>query len=126
LVASAVQGVMAQRLVRVLCPYCKEHFQPDDYHRRILGIKDGDAVDLCRPKGCNECNFTGFLGRIGIFEIFVMNDTLRDLTLRRVSAAEIRAAAIASGMRSMRDDGFEKVRRGMTTLEEVFAVVGEE
>jgi len=126
LVASSVQGVMAQRLVRVLCPRCKERIEPDEKMKRILGIKDGEEVNICRAKGCNECNFTGYHGRIGIFEIFVMNDKLRDLTLRRVSAATLREEAMKAGMRSMKQDGFEKVKRGITTLEEVLKVVGEE
>ena len=125
LVASSVQGVMAQRLVRVLCPYCKEKIEPDEEMKRILKIKDGEEVNICRPKGCNECNFTGYHGRIGIFEIFIMNDELRELTLKRVSAAELREAAKRAGMRLMIEDGFEKVKRGITTLDEVYAVVGE-
>ncbi|HDN97630.1 MAG TPA: type II/IV secretion system protein [bacterium] len=124
LVASAVQGVMAQRLVRVLCPRCKERIEPDEKMRKLLGIKDGEEVSIYRPKGCNECNFTGYYGRIGIFEIFVMNDKLRDLTLRRVSASKLREEAVRSGMRTMKQDGFEKVKRGITTIEEVLKVVG--
>lgn len=126
LVASAVQGVMAQRLVRVLCPYCKERIEVDEKLKKALKIKEGEEVNVCQPKGCNECGFTGFLGRIGIFEIFIMNDELRELTLRRVSASELRKAAEKSGMRSMYDDGILKVKMGLTTLDEVLSVTGEE
>ncbi len=125
LVASAVQGVMAQRLVRVLCPYCKEKIEPDEKLKIALKIKEGEEVNVCQPKGCNECNFTGFFGRIGIFEIFIMTDELRDLTLRRVSADELRKVAEKSGMRSMYDDGVLKVKMGLTTLDEVISVTGE-
>ncbi|MCM8767243.1 MAG: GspE/PulE family protein [Candidatus Omnitrophica bacterium] len=125
LVASAVQGVMAQRLVRVLCPYCKEKIEPDEKLKIALKIKEGEEVNVCQPKGCSECNFTGFFGRIGIFEIFIMNDELRDLTLRRVSADELRRVAEKSGMRSMYDDGVLKVKMGLTTLDEVISVTGE-
>jgi type IV pilus assembly protein PilB len=125
LVASAVQGVMAQRLVRVLCQYCKEKIEPDEKLRKILKIKEGEEVNVCRPKGCNECGFTGFYGRIGIFEIFIMNDELRDLTLKRVSADELRKVAEKSGMRSMFDDGILKVKMGLTTLDEVVSVTGQ-
>jgi type IV pilus assembly protein PilB len=125
LVSSAVQGVMAQRLVRVLCPYCKEKIEPDEKLRRILKIKEGEEVNVCQPKGCNECGFTGFFGRIGIFEIFIMNDELRELTLKRVSAAEIRKAAERAGMRSMFEDGILKVKMGLTTLDEVISVTGQ-
>lgn len=126
LVASSVQGVMAQRLVRVLCPYCKEKIELDEKLRKILKVEEGQEVNVCQPKGCNECGFTGFRGRIGIFEIFIMNDELRELALRRVSASEIRQTCIRTGMKSMFDDGIEKVKRGLTTLEEVISVVGEE
>ncbi|MGC8976387.1 MAG: GspE/PulE family protein [Candidatus Ratteibacteria bacterium] len=125
LVASSVQGVMAQRLVRVLCPYCKEKVEVDEKLKIALKIKDGEEVNVCRPKGCNECGFTGFRGRIGIFEIFIMNDELRELTLRRVSASELRKEAEKSGMRSMYDDGILKVKMGITTLDEVISVTGE-
>ncbi len=126
LVASAVQGVMAQRLVRVLCPYCKEKIEPDERLKKLLKIKEGEEVNVCQPKGCNECGFTGFYGRIGIFEIFVMNDELRELTLRRVSAEELRKAAERGGMRSMYEDGILKVKIGITTIDEVISVTGQE
>ncbi|MCM8785584.1 MAG: GspE/PulE family protein [Candidatus Omnitrophica bacterium] len=125
LVASSVQGVMAQRLVRVLCPFCKEKIEPDEKLKVALKIKEGEEVNVCQPKGCNECAFTGFFGRIGIFEIFTMNDELRDLTLKRVSAEELRKAAEKTGMRSMYDDGVLKVKMGLTTLDEVISVTGE-
>ncbi len=125
LVASAVQGIMAQRLVRVLCPYCKQKIEPDEKTRAILGFKDGDSGNVCQPKGCNECNFTGFLGRIGVFEIMIMNDELREMALSRMAASEMRKVAVRNGMTEMKADGLEKVRRGMTTLEEVFSVTGD-
>lgn len=125
LIASSVQGVQAQRLVRVLCPHCKEKIEPDEKLKKKLKIKDGEKVNVCRPKGCNDCNFTGFHGRIAIFEIFIMNDELRELTLKRVDAAILREAARRAGMRTMYEDGIEKVKMGITTLEEVESVVGE-
>lgn len=125
LIASSVQGVMAQRLVRLLCPYCKEKIEPDEEMSKILRIKPGEEVNVCKPKGCNECNFTGFRGRKGIFEIFAMNDELRELTLRRASVSELRQAAIKNGMKLMFDDGIRKVRLGITTMDEVLTVTGE-
>ncbi len=125
LIASSVQGIQAQRLVRVLCPHCKEKIEPDEKLKKKLKIKDGEKVNVCRPKGCNDCNFTGFHGRIAIFEIFIMNDELRELTLKRVDAATLREAARRAGMRTMYEDGIEKVKMGITTLEEVESVVGE-
>ncbi|HDD64557.1 MAG TPA: type II/IV secretion system protein, partial [Firmicutes bacterium] len=125
LIASSVQGIQAQRLVRVLCPHCKEKIEPDEKLKKKLKIKDGEKVNVCRPKGCNDCNFTGFHGRVAIFEIFIMNDELRELTLKRVDAATLREAARRAGMRTMYEDGIEKVKMGITTLEEVESVVGE-
>jgi len=125
LIASSVQGVQAQRLVRVLCSHCKEKIEPDEKLRGKLKIKEGEEVNVCRPKGCNECNFTGFHGRIAIFEIFIMNDELRELALKRVDAATLREAARRAGMRTMYEDGLEKVKMGLTTFEEIESIVGE-
>ncbi|MBN1444572.1 MAG: type II/IV secretion system protein [Candidatus Omnitrophica bacterium] len=125
LIASSVQGVMAQRLVRVLCSYCKEKIEPDENMKKILRAKEGEELNVCKPKGCNECNFTGFRGRLGIFEIFSMNDELRELALKRVGTTEIRDAARRAGMKLMVEDGYEKVKRGITTLDEVYTVTGE-
>ncbi len=125
LIASSVQGIMAQRLVRVLCSYCKEKIEPDEDMKRILRVKEGEELNVCKPKGCNECNFTGFRGRLGIFEIFSMNDELRELALKRVGTSEIRDAARRAGMKLMVEDGYEKVKRGITTLDEVYTVTGE-
>jgi type IV pilus assembly protein PilB len=124
LIASSVQGVMAQRLVRVLCPHCKEKIEPDEELKKRLRVKEGEELNICRPKGCNECNFTGYHGRLGIFEIFAMNDELRELALRRVGTSELREAAKKAGMKLMVEDGYEKVKRGITTLEEVHSVTG--
>jgi len=125
LIASSVQGVMAQRLVRVLCSYCKEKIEPDEQLKKTLKIKPGEEVNVCKPKGCNECNFTGFRGRKGVFEIFAMNDELREMTLRRASVSELKKAAMATGMKMMIEDGYRKVKLGITTLEEVLTVTGD-
>jgi len=111
--------------VRVLCSYCKEKIEPDEKLRRILKIKENEEVNVCKPKGCNECNFTGYRGRLGIFEIFAMTDELRELALRRVGTSEIREEAKKSGMKLMVEDGYEKVKKGITTLDEVYTVTGE-
>ncbi len=126
LVSSSVQGVMAQRLVRVLCKYCKQPVEPDEQTRNLLNIKDDEKVTIYEPRGCPECNFTGFTGRIAIFEIFVMTDELRNLTMKRATAEELKKEARRSGMSTMRDDGFRKVKLGMTTLQEVIEVAGSE
>ncbi|MCM8824891.1 MAG: GspE/PulE family protein [Candidatus Omnitrophica bacterium] len=126
LVASSVQGVMAQRLVRVLCKFCKQQIEPDEAMKRKLKIQEGEKVTIYEPRGCPECNFTGFTDRLAIFEIFVMNDTLRELTMRRATAEELKKEARRLGMSTMKDDGFRKVKLGLTTMQEVIDVAGEE
>ncbi len=125
LVASSVQGVMAQRLVRVLCKNCKELVEPDEQTKKILNIKEGEKVTIYEPRGCAECNYTGFIGRIGIFEMFIMNYDLRELTLKRASAFQLREVARKYGMRSMKEDGLEKVKLGWTTIKEVLDITGD-
>ena len=119
LVASSLEAVLAQRLVRVLCPICKA---PDDTDttaalKRHLGF----APDLLiyRPVGCRECRNTGYHGRHGIFEWMDMNAEIQERILRNCSSGEIREAALRNGLRSLSDDGWRLVRRGITTPEEV-------
>ncbi len=122
LVASSLQGVMAQRLVRVLCSNCKAEDQPTPEERNLLRIQPDEEVKIYRPVGCEECNHTGFLGRIGIFEIFILNDEIRQLILHRAASSKIREAAKRAGMRTMGEDGLIKVKQGITTYEEVISV----
>ena len=122
--ASSLQGVMAQRLVRLLCPSCKVHDQPTEAEKELLRIAPDEKVDICRPGGCNDCNNTGFRSRKGIFEIFLVNDEIRQLILRKAPSSEIRLAARRSGMRTMGEDGLLKVKKGITTYEEVISATG--
>ncbi|MFA5394311.1 MAG: GspE/PulE family protein [Candidatus Ratteibacteria bacterium] len=124
LVASSLQGVMAQRLVRILCPSCKIHEQPTESEKELLRIGPDEKVDICRPGGCNNCNNTGFRSRKGIFEIFLVNDEIRQLILRKAPSSEIRLAARRTGMRTMGEDGLLKVKKGITTYEEVISATG--
>ncbi|MCX5641994.1 MAG: GspE/PulE family protein [Candidatus Omnitrophica bacterium] len=124
LVASSLQGVMAQRLVRLLCSSCKVHDQPTEAEKELLRIQPDEKVDICRPGGCENCNNTGFRSRKGIFEIFIVNDEIRQLILRKAPSSEIRLAARRSGMRTMGEDGLRKVKRGITTYEEVISATG--
>jgi len=125
LVASAVQAVMAQRLVRILCPKCKvpDH-EPDQYWLRLCGIKDADRKDktIYKPRGCDFCTNTGFRGRKGIFELMQMNSEIRNLAFERSPTNKIRKAAIAGGMKSLLADGKMKVLGGQTTAEEIVKV----
>jgi len=124
LVASSIQAVMAQRLVRVLCPECKEP-DPDIPlpTLRALGVTEEQLsqATFYRPVGCEKCHGMGYRGRIGIFEIMPMNSQLREMAFRHRPLSEIRQAARDLGMRTLLEDGLIKVMRGMTTLDEVLA-----
>ncbi len=124
LVASSTRAIMAQRLVRRICPKCKEPYTPSDHELRLLGAAAAQVRDaaLYRGKGCSDCSMTGYRGRCGIYEIFVLNDEVRHLINTQASAAELRAVARRLGMRTLREDGLRKTVAGITTLEEVFRV----
>ena len=126
LIASSLEVVMAQRLVRLICPDCREEYVPED--PRALRSEFGDDVPetLFRGRGCRECQGSGYRGRTGVFEIMPVDDELRSMILERTSANMIRKAATASGMKSLREDGWRLVRSGMTTLEEVLRVTKDE
>lgn len=126
LVASSLQGVMAQRLVRVLCPHCKEEYEPDERTKEFLGVNGNDKLHIFKANGCEACDYTGYHGRIGIFEIFIMNEELRQLALKKAASSSIKEAAIRAGMKTMQEDGIEKVKKGLTTVDEVISVTGKE
>lgn len=123
LVASSLEGVIAQRLVRVVCPNCrnKKSVSADIFRSQGLDI-EGDAVDVFEGKGCQNCRFSGFKGRTAIFEIVAIDDQLRDLIFRRVTAQAIQEKALSLGMRTLRQDGLRKALEGVTTLGEVMRV----
>jgi type IV pilus assembly protein PilB len=125
LVASSIQAVMAQRLIRILCPKCKlPDKDPDPTWLKLCGINVADAKDrnICKPNGCEYCSMTGFRGRRGVFELMVMNNELRALAFERAPTNKIRKAALAGGMKSLLADGRLKVLSGITTAEEVAKV----
>jgi general secretion pathway protein E/type IV pilus assembly protein PilB len=122
LVASTVEAVMAQRLVRTLCKECREPFQPkrDDLPRDFPWDElEKRGKPLYRPKGCRACRQVGFLGRQGIFELCVTTDSVRQLAHDRASSWEIRQAARKDGMQTLREDAWCKVLGGVTTVDEV-------
>jgi type IV pilus assembly protein PilB len=129
LVASSVEGIAAQRLVRRVCRRCRTLYHPGDDLLKEMGV-DLDTVDsgLMIPKavGCPECNNRGYFGRIALFEVIVMNDELRDMAYREIPTTEIRKVARKHGMRTLREDGWLKVTRGITTVEEVRRETAEE
>jgi general secretion pathway protein E/type IV pilus assembly protein PilB len=124
LVASSIRGLMAQRLVRKVCKNCAEPYQPGDRELRVLHLTDNDTADatFLKGRGCAECSMTGYRGRLGIFEIFVIDDEVRKMIYEKVSSVQIREYARAHGMRTLREDGLRKAFSGTTTLEEVARV----
>ena len=127
LVASVLEGVLAQRLVRLICSACRKPYEPDPGELRALGVDRVPATArLSRGLGCEECRGTGYRGRTGIYEFMIMTEELRGLTLRKTPGHEIRQHAIAAGMSTLRQDGWEKCCLGVTTLEEVLRVTREE
>ncbi|MGD9633708.1 MAG: type II secretion system ATPase GspE [Pirellulales bacterium] len=125
LLTSTINGVAAQRLVRTLCPHCREPYQAMTELVELLGLRRYSAAEsilLYRARGCEECGGTGFFGRTSIFETLVMDDTIRQLILRHAESNELHRAAVGQGMLSMYDDGMIKALAGETTIEEVLKV----
>ena len=124
LVASSTRAIMAQRLVRRICEKCKEPYEPKEAELRLLGpaAKQLASAELFHGKGCADCQFTGYRGRLGIYEIFQIDDQVRNLVFEQVSSTELRIKARELGMRTLREDGLRKVVAGITTLEEVLRV----
>ncbi len=121
LVSSAISGVLAQRLVRKICVECREEYKPDALNvPSDLKLEPGQV--LFRGAGCRDCRHTGYRGRLGIFELMMIDDRLRELVLARKSATEIQDVARAHGLKLMREDGWAKVRKGITTVDEIVRV----
>ncbi len=118
-VGSVVAGVLAQRLVRKLCQSCREPYEPSKGERRQLDAIVPGITLLYRPKGCERCRQSGFAGRVGVFELLVPDDAMTERLAQGASLSEIRGLARSSGTRPMRIDGLDKVKAGVTTLDEV-------
>lgn len=122
LVASTVKGVLAQRLVRRICPACREEYTPSSAEQEILAEVSQPPVRLYRGTGCEECNHIGYKGRLGLFELLLTSEQIEKLIMANASTSQIRKVAIAEGMKTLREDGWDKVKAGLTTLEEVLRV----
>ncbi|HSR67684.1 MAG TPA: type II secretion system ATPase GspE [Acidobacteriota bacterium] len=122
LLASSVLGVLAQRLVRVICPHCREEIDVKPDFLREIGFPQHLEPRLYQGRGCKECGETGYRGRLGIFELMLIDDDIRRLTVGSADSSRLRKQALASGMVTLRDDGFEKASRGLTTVAEVMRV----
>ncbi len=120
LVAATLRGVLAQRLVRKICPHCKEQYEPDPVLKAAVEAAAGVVDHLYRGPGCSRCRGTGFAGRIGIFELLVPDEELLSAIARGANLQEIQEILARQGFVRLRNDGMEKVRGGLTTVEEVF------
>ncbi len=128
LVSSSVIAIMAQRLVRIICPKCKEAYEAPEETLRELGLnpKTITSRTVFRGKGCESCLGTGYYGRSGIFELLLIDDEIRQLILDRISSNIIKKKALEKGMLTLRGDGAQKVANGVTTIEEVLRITREE
>ena len=120
LVSSSTAGIIAQRLIRKICPKCKEEYKPSSNLLKELNIAhDGKKITLFRGKGCRQCKDSGYKGRIAIFEILILDDNIREMVLEKVSSIKIKNYALANGFKTLRHDGLLKALKGITSIEEV-------
>jgi type IV pilus assembly protein PilB len=121
LITASLEGVLAQRLVRRICVDCRTEFEPSDELIMELGLSPSEAKgrSYFYGRGCERCNNTGYKGRVGIFELMIVNDDVRDLIMANASADEIRSLARSQGMVTLRDSGLKMIFDGVTTIDEV-------
>ncbi|MDD2554421.1 MAG: GspE/PulE family protein [Desulfotomaculaceae bacterium] len=117
MVASSVTGVVAQRLVRRICLHCKQESKPDNKEKAFAGLAPGTS--LFAGAGCEICNFTGYKGRIAIYEVMTLSPELQNIILQNVSTEEIKQAAVSAGMVTLKEDGLKKAAAGLTTVKEI-------
>ena len=125
LLSSSLLGVLAQRLVRTLCPHCRKSHLPDEEECALLGLPADNSQEIYRAIGCAECNFKGYRGRTGIHELLVVDDTVREI-IHNGHGEQAIEKYIRQHTASIRLDGFDKVMLGKTTLEEVLRVTRED
>ncbi|MFH0787161.1 MAG: type II secretion system ATPase GspE [Pseudomonadota bacterium] len=125
LLSSTLRGVLAQRLVRIICPACKVADSNPSDQEELAHLKIGNIRTLYKGTGCEQCAFTGYWGRIGIFELFLIDDEIRRMILKNGDSNQMREAARKKGMRTLLEDGLEKVKEALTTLPEVLRVTQE-
>jgi len=125
LLSSSLLGVLAQRLVRTLCPHCKESHLPDEEERHLLGLSDDNTANIHRAVGCEKCNFKGYRGRVGIHELLPVDEHVREL-IHNGHGEQAIEKYVRTSSASIRRDGFDKVMQGLTTLEEVLRVTRED
>lgn len=124
LISASLLLIVAQRLVRLLCPECKEAYEPNNKEREKIGLKQGEKI--YKAKGCKKCRFSGYKGRIAIHEIMSIDDDLKNLIIQAKGDNLIKESAQKNGMLTLQENGFCKVRKGITSLEEVLAITGKQ
>ena len=122
LISAAVNAILAQRLVRKICPQCKEQYEPGTEMKEFLTLQGFAADAMFRGKGCDRCRKTGYVGRLGIYEMLVMDDSLRDLVTANPDVIHLRKLCRERGLVTLREDGFQKVIKGLTTVDEILRV----
>ena len=122
LISAAVNAILAQRLVRKICQTCREDYTPTEEMREFLTLQGFTSEKIYRGKGCDRCRKTGYAGRLGIYELLVMDDHLRDMVTRNPDVNLLRKLCRERGLVSLREDGFQKVKAGMTTVDEILRV----
>ncbi|ACT47154.1 GspE/PulE family protein [Methylotenera mobilis] len=123
IMAGNIIGVVAQRLVRVLCPHCKEKHKPDDLERKILQLKANDQTPIYKPKGCQHCNQTGYRGRMAIIELLRIDTDMDALISRRAHLDELKKVALDKGFITLAEDGVRRILEGYTSVSEVMRVI---
>ena len=123
IMAGNIIGIVAQRLVRVLCPHCKEPSKPTDDQRKILGVKRNEAIQIFKHKGCKRCNQTGYRGRMAIMELLRIDSDLDSLIARRAHFDELKKVALEKGFSTLADDGVRRILEGYTSIDEVMRVI---
>jgi len=123
IMAGNIIGIVAQRLIRTLCPHCKYSYRPDNNERKILGLRHDDETTLYRAAGCDMCNHQGYKGRRAIMEILKMDSDMDDLVSRRASIRDLKHAALEKGFRPLAQDGIRRILQGSTSIAEVSRVV---
>jgi type IV pilus assembly protein PilB len=122
LISAAVNAILAQRLVRKICSQCREEYTPSDEMREFLTLQGFTSEKMFKGKGCDRCRKTGYTGRLGIYELLVMDDSLRDMVTRSPDVNHLRKLCRERGLVTLREDGFQKVIQGLTTVDEILRV----
>ena len=124
LIASTVKGILAQRLARRVCKECRQPYEASDDELRMIGLEPQDSFKAFKGKGCLACRNTGFKGRIGIYELLLVDAEISELVLEQAPGYKIREQARKNGMRTLLEDGIIKINRGDTTISEVYETLG--